>query len=275
MTSTRTNAFVQQHCEPPPPDRSLASTRRRYAPGSENVTRGLGVSRAILGDLKLLVIKADGGRTLVEIPREFDEGRWTVVGGPDHQRERFLHGGGQWSGGGATWSPVLGAVFCESDDRWRIAAGGSAQRVEEPVTVQVTGDRLGFTTEGEGPHHLVVSKVTGHSHREDPALALRKEVRGLSLVRLSWPDPILGPDGHVNGLFRVAVEVAPRQTDRPIGIGIPTFVHGGDRLPVGTDWRKRKLSGVELGPARHDDQKNRTGALEKTLSHRDSSTMFV
>ena len=127
LTFTRTNALVQQHCEPPPPDRLVGEDPQQIVAGGGKGDGRVGPSVAVLHDLELVVREGHSSGALVQVPLQPDErGRSVViasvsvappssadavVGRPDHQRQRCADGGRQWSLRCVARAGVLLAVF--------------------------------------------------------------------------------------------------------------------------------------------------------------------
>src|SRR5262249_33044907 len=99
------------------------------------------------------------------------------------------------------------------------------------------------------PRQLLIAQVLRHLDREHAPLPAGQKMGRLALIRSARLDLILRPDGNVELLFRVAIEVADEQVDRAVAIPVPALVRAGDaRSALANRIRQRELR-RRLAPA--------------------------
>src|SRR5262245_46045027 len=69
-------------------------------------------------------------------------------------------------------------------------------------------------------------------------------MRRLPAIGTAWFNPVVGPDGNIQDLFRVPIVVAQQQSDGPVGVLEPSLVCGGDALTGFPAWLERELRGA-------------------------------
>jgi len=119
-----------------------------------------------------------------------------------------------------------------------------------------------------------VAEIGRHLHDEDAPVAPRRKVGRLALIRVARLHGVVGADGDVDRLFRIAVEVAEREAERPVRVAVPTFEDGRDGLPGVTHRPEDRLSGRrqrrqgDQHSAGREDAPRRQQQHERRMEHR-------
>src|SRR5258708_39615206 len=91
----------------------------------------------------------------------------------------------------------------------------------------------GLSVRHDGPRQPLIRRreVLRHGDDEHAPAPARKKMRRLAHVWASGLDPIIGPDGDVQSLRRVPIEIADKKAAAAVWILEPAFERAGDAAP--------------------------------------------
>src|SRR5206468_11424668 len=118
-------------------------------------------------------------------------------------------------------------------------------------------NRRGLAVGDDRPGELRVAEILRHRNREDAPLAPRQKMRRLTVVGPARLDAIVRPDGNVDHLFQVAIEVADEEVDAAVGLVEPAFEGAGHRfarVAIRTEGQRRRLRLRGESDSRRDGQ---------------------
>ena len=118
--------------------------------------------------------------------------------------------------------------------------------------MQAEGNGHRLPVGDDRPRQALIGRREFSWHRdgEHAPVPAREEVRGLPHVGAARIDVIVRPDGHVERLAVIAIQVADEKDTAPVGIGEPPFKRTGDaraELPLRLAWQLLARSEVEGG----------------------------
>src|SRR6185369_10585715 len=117
-------------------------------------------------------------------------------------------------------------------------------------------DKL-LTICNECPDQLVLAEVGRDTHSEHAPLPSGLEMRGLTSIRSTRIDSVVGTHRYIQLLFRIAIVVTEKQAEGAVGIFEPAFEGAGDARAGFMQRFERQCLRVQQRTERRSGQEHR------------------